>query len=111
MALDCPSYTRIFLEEGRDAIKPIRMDLLRFRSPNVKSWLFTAKGTSYIVIFYMIKKILLASFHIDDLAQGWFTYMETSNLLTTWQQFTVELLKRFSPFSFSLLGDKLGRLF
>lgn len=56
------------------------------------------------------QKVLMTSFHMDEVAQKWFSYLEPSNLITDWPTFAYDIHKRFDPADLALPEGKLRKL-
>lgn len=47
---------------------------------------------------------------MDGITQEWFSYMESSNLLTNWPSFANDIHKRFDPHDDAIPGGKLSKV-
>lgn len=95
--LDYPSYAHEYLDGEQEGGKNMKFLMSRFNGENIKDWLFT---TRRYFLYYKIprnQKVLIASFHMDGVAQEWVSYMESSNLISDWTTFASDIHKRFDP--------------
>ncbi|KAI3742689.1 hypothetical protein L1987_60382 [Smallanthus sonchifolius] len=75
--------------------KPAPVYLARFNGENPERWL--AQASRYFE-FYSISvkdQLTIASFYLDDTAADWFDWLQRHHQITTWDAFTIALLKRF----------------
>lgn len=109
-SLDYPSYAKAFhIARAQDLRQHSSLLELRFLDLAKKM----LRCDSWYFIYYHIlddQKILLCSFHMDDVAYEWFSYIETSDMLKTWQVFTNDLLKRFHNSKYNVPGGRLDKL-
>ncbi|XP_022007185.1 uncharacterized protein LOC110906345 [Helianthus annuus] len=75
--------------------KPAPVLQPRFSGANPERWV--AQASRYFD-FYSIPdadRLTISSFYLDDVASDWYDWLQCHHLLTTWEEFTIALQKRF----------------
>lgn len=109
--LDKPCYALSILQNP-DYIpaKHIKVDIPKFDGTEAEHWIYSARR---YFIFNKVpedQKLLIASFHMEGLARKWFSWMEASNMLSTWVNFVDAVVRKFTKLHYQLPGGKLSKL-
>lgn len=83
--LDKPCYALSILQDS-DYVpaKHIKVDMPKFNGTEAEHWIYSARR---YFIFNKVpenQKLLIAAFHVEGIAKKWFSWMEASNMLSTW---------------------------
>ncbi|KAL9418248.1 hypothetical protein AB3S75_041121 [Citrus x aurantiifolia] len=96
--------------DGRDLspmVKSMKMEVPRFDGSDPHGWVFRVEEFFKFHGTPEHQRLRIVSFHMEGRAAGWYQWMKSNNLLTTWREFLANLKYRFAT---TLYDDPQGEL-
>ena len=88
-------------------VKSMKMEVPRFDGSDPHGWVFRVEEFFKFHGTPDHQRLHIVSFHMEGRATGWYQWMKSNNLLTTWKEFLANLKYHFAT---TLYDDPQGGL-